>query len=75
MTNLRMPAFAGELILAAPARTRRRTGYVGRLIAALHYSRRLQAQSVLRRYRHLLDDGYEPGTNRRSGQGNLTHED
>jgi hypothetical protein len=69
MTNLRLPAFAGEFILAAPVRTRRRTGYVRRLIAALHYSRRLQAQGVLRRSRHLLDDGHEPATNGRSGRG------
>lgn len=33
----------------------RRSGLFGRLLEALHHSRRLQAQDTLRQYRHLID--------------------
>jgi hypothetical protein len=33
----------------------RQKGLLGRLLRALHHSRRLQAQRTLRQYRHLID--------------------
>jgi hypothetical protein len=33
----------------------KRAGFLTALIEALHHSRRIEAQRILRRYRHLLD--------------------
>jgi hypothetical protein len=76
MTDVRMPAFAGESISSpAKARTARRTGFFHRLIGALHFSRRLQAESVLRRYRHLRDNRREQAVTEFTNRRNLTDED
>jgi hypothetical protein len=57
MTDVRVAAFGGETSIAqTPARTRKRAGYIHRLVEALHFSRRLHAESVVRQYRHLINE-------------------
>jgi hypothetical protein len=48
--------FANSFV--ASGSSSRKKGSFGRLLQALHYSRRLQVQRTLRQYRHLIDNGW-----------------
>ncbi|HET7889080.1 MAG TPA: hypothetical protein VFL62_22865 [Bradyrhizobium sp.] len=56
MSDATLPskAIADSEALSFQRKTRRR-GFLTALVEALHHSRRLEAQRILRRYRHLID--------------------
>src|SRR5579864_4214451 len=51
----------------------RQKGWPGRLLRALHHSRRQQAERTLRQYRHLIDNGWHQLHSRSDvgGDGNV----
>lgn len=48
-------SFSANSFVASESSSRKE-GSFGRLLHALHYSRRLQAERALRQYRHLIDN-------------------
>ena len=48
-------SFSANSVVASESSSRKE-GPFGRLLQALHYSRRLQAELTLRQYRHLIDN-------------------
>jgi hypothetical protein len=48
-------SFSANSLVASESYSRKE-GSFGRLLQALHYSRRLQAERTLRQYRHLIDN-------------------
>ena len=50
-------SFSANLFVASESSSRKE-GSFGRLLQALRYSRRLQAERTLRQYRHLIDNGW-----------------
>ena len=48
-------SFSANSVVASESSSRKE-GSFGRLLQALHYSRRLQAELTLRQYRHLIDN-------------------
>ena len=60
-------SFSANSFVASESSSRKE-GSFGRLLQALHYSRRLQAERTLRQYRHLIDNRWHQFDSR-SGVG------